>query len=72
LRQLILQDVASFAALAKTESDCPSANRQGDLGFFARGKMTPAFEAAAFALGIGELSDIIQTESGFHLILRTA
>jgi peptidyl-prolyl cis-trans isomerase D len=58
-----------FAALAKQHSDDPaSAVKGGDLGFFGRGEMTPAFEAAAFALQPGEVSDIVETPFGFHVI----
>jgi peptidyl-prolyl cis-trans isomerase NIMA-interacting 1 len=58
--------------LAKTESDCSSAKHGGDLGFFGRGQMQRAFEEAAFALNVGQMSGIIDTDSGLHLILRTA
>ena len=64
------QPGADFAALAKANSDDPgSAARGGDLGFLARGKMAPAFEAAAFALKQpGDLSDVVKTEFGYHVI----
>lgn len=61
---------ATFEELAKTESDCSSAKRGGDLGFFGRKKMQPPFENASFALEVGELSGIVVTSSGFHVILR--
>jgi len=61
---------ATFEELAKTESDCSSAKRGGDVGFFGRKKMQPNFEKASFALNIGELSDIVDTSSGVHVILR--
>ena len=61
---------ATFEELARTESDCSSAKRGGDLGFFGRRKMQPAFEHASFALKIGELSDVVETSSGVHAILR--
>ncbi|ONH66861.1 Peptidyl-prolyl cis-trans isomerase pin1 [Cyberlindnera fabianii] len=68
----IQQGEATLQEIAQTESDCSSAKRGGDLGEFGRGQMQPPFEEAAFGLKIGEISDIIETDSGVHLILRTA
>src|SRR3989442_7939338 len=60
---------ADFAALAKESSeDAGSAADGGDLGLFPRGRMTPAFEEAAFALQGGGLSDVVETPFGFHVI----
>lgn len=53
-------------------SDCSSAKRGGDLGLFGRGAMQKPFEDAAFALKVGELSQIVDTDSGVHIIMRTA
>ncbi|KAG7389314.1 hypothetical protein PHYPSEUDO_010649 [Phytophthora pseudosyringae] len=61
-----------FEEIAKEESDCSSAKRGGDLGPFTRGKMTPSFEKAAFALQVGDLSDLVESDSGVHVILRIA
>lgn len=63
-------DGADFAKLAKEFSDDPgSAARGGDLGVFGRGKMVPAFDAAAFALTeAGQVSDLVETQFGFHVI----
>lgn len=61
---------ATFEELARTESDCSSAKRGGDLGFFGPKKMQPEFEKASFALKIGELSGIVETSSGVHVLLR--
>lgn len=60
-----------MAQLAQKYSDCSSAKRGGDLGPFGRGAMQKPFEDATFALNVGELSDIIETDSGLHLIERT-
>ena len=59
---------ADFETLAQTYSDCPSAAQGGDLGYFSRGQMVPEFEEAAFALEIGEVSEPVLTEFGYHLI----
>jgi peptidyl-prolyl cis-trans isomerase C len=66
-----IKDGADFAELAKANSDCPSAPKGGDLGFFPRGKTTPEFEKVAFALKIGEVSGIVETEYGYHIIKAT-
>lgn len=62
---------AEFAAVAAQHSDCPSSARGGDLGPFGRGMMVPEFETAAFALEPGSVSDVVETDFGYHLILRT-
>lgn len=62
----------SFAELASKYSDCSSAKKGGDLGAFGRGAMQKPFEDAAFSLKIGELSEPVWTDSGVHIILRTA
>ncbi|XP_013189176.1 putative peptidyl-prolyl cis-trans isomerase dodo [Amyelois transitella] len=71
-RQKIVNKEATFGELAKLYSDCSSASRDGDLGFFKRGQMQKPFEDAAFRLRIGQLSQIVETDSGCHIILRTA
>ena len=59
---------ADFAKLAQTYSDDASKGRGGDLGFFPKGQMVPAFEAAAFALAPNQVSDIVESPFGYHVI----
>jgi len=61
-----------FAALAGENSDCSSHSNGGDLGLFGKGQMQKPFEQAAFGTAVGEMSGVVETESGLHLILRTA
>jgi NIMA-interacting peptidyl-prolyl cis-trans isomerase 1 len=61
----------TFEEIARVSSDCGSAQSGGDLGLFGRGAMQKPFEDASFALAVGELSGIVSTDSGVHVILRT-
>ena len=71
-RRRVVAGEVDLGTLASTESDCSSAKKKGDLGFFGRKQMQAAFEEASFALQVGELSEPVVTDSGVHLILRTA
>ncbi len=59
-----------FGAIAQEVSLCPSKKRGGDLGTFSRAKMVREFEQAAFALQRGQVSPIVKTQFGYHIIKR--
>lgn len=72
LRHDIVSGKVKFEDVASLYSDCGSAKRGGDLGSFGKGQMQKPFEEATYALKIGEISDIVDSDSGAHIILRTA
>ena len=61
-----------FAELAKQHSQCPSSAKGGNLGYFPRGSMVPEFENAAFDLRVGEVSEPVKTDFGYHIIKLNA
>lgn len=68
--QQLRDNPSIFAQIATQYSECSSCQRGGDLGFFERGQMQKPFEDVSFKLKVGEISNIVETDSGYHLILR--
>jgi peptidyl-prolyl cis-trans isomerase C len=66
-----LKTGGNFESLAREFSTCPSKSQGGDLGWFGTGKMVPAFENAVKRTGLGSLTDVVQTQFGYHLIKVT-
>ncbi len=62
---------SDFSTEAATHSDCPSGKQAGgSLGWFSRGMMVKEFDEAAFSMKVGELSDIVKTQFGYHVIYK--
>jgi parvulin-like peptidyl-prolyl isomerase len=59
-----------FAEEAKKNSDCPSGAEGGSLGWFGRGMMVPEFDKAAFEMKKGEISEVVATQFGYHIIYK--
>lgn len=68
IRSRILAGEISFEDAAKENSSCPSKEDGGDLGYFEHGQMVKEFDEAAFAAAIGEVTEPVKTQFGFHLI----
>jgi peptidyl-prolyl cis-trans isomerase C len=62
---------ADFAALAQANSDCPSSEQGGDLDFFEKERMVPEFSAAAYSMNVGDVSGVVETQFGYHVIKVT-
>ena len=62
---------ADFAALARKYSEDGSAQQGGDLNYFSHGQMVPQFDSAAFGLKVGQISGVVETEFGYHIIKVT-
>jgi len=66
-----IKEGEDFGAVARKMSKCPSGQNGGDLGEFGHGQMVKPFEDASFGLEVGQLSEPVQTQFGYHLIQRT-
>ena len=71
LRLQVMAPGADFGAVAREHSDCPSKSAGGELGTFGRGMMEKKFDDAVFGLKVGEISQVVETPMGFHIILRS-
>jgi len=71
IKNLIEKGDKDFDLAAAEFSLCPSGARGGDLGFFGKGMMVKEFEDAAFSLEKGKISEPVQTQFGYHLIMVT-
>ncbi len=68
LRNQLNDGLIEFEQTAKDKSICPSAEQGGDLGYIMRGQMVPEFEEVAFSLEKGQLSNVVKTEYGYHIL----
>ena len=66
-----VRDGKSFSDEAAAHSMCPSGQDGGSLGWFGRGMMVPEFDNAVFAMNVGDISDVIETQFGYHIIQKT-
>ena len=70
IRERIVSGKSDFAAEAKEHSDCPSGAEGGSLGWFGRGMMVPEFDKVAFEMKKGEVSGVVSTQFGYHIIYK--
>lgn len=70
IRERIVSGGADFAEEAKKNSDCPSGQECGSLGWFGRGMMVPEFDKVAFEMKKGEVSGVVSTQFGYHIIYK--
>jgi len=71
IRERIVAGAKTFESEAAEHSTCPSGKEGGSLGWFGRGMMVPEFDSEAFAMDIGDISGIIETQFGYHIIKKT-
>jgi parvulin-like peptidyl-prolyl isomerase len=71
IRERIASGEKTFESEAAEHSTCPSGKEGGSLGWFGRGMMVPEFDSEVFAMALGEISGIIETQFGYHIIKKT-
>jgi peptidyl-prolyl cis-trans isomerase C len=71
IRERIVSGAKTFESEAAEHSTCPSGKEGGSLGWFGRGMMVPEFDSEAFAMDVGDISGIIETQFGYHIIKKT-
>lgn len=67
----IIRHGASFASIARSESEGPTADRGGEMGYFKAGKLAPALQEKLFRMAVAEVSDVIRTKQGFAIFQVT-
>ena len=63
-----ISKLKEFEKYARKKSDCPSSQKSGDLGWFRRGQMVPAFDEVVWSLPLNQVSTPVKTQFGYHLI----
>lgn len=71
IKARVVAGETTFAQEAERNSECPSGKEGGSLGWFGKGMMVPEFDAAVFSMQVGAISDLIETQFGYHLIYKT-
>jgi len=72
IEEKLLRKPHQFDALAQRYSECPTAMREGRIGFVRRGQLFPQLDEALFRLRAGELSSVVESDMGFHVLLCKA
>ncbi|MGN1360280.1 MAG: peptidylprolyl isomerase [Kiritimatiellia bacterium] len=71
IKERVASGKSTFSEEAERHSECPSGKEGGSLGWFGRGMMVPEFDKAVFDMEVGAISDLVETQFGYHLIYKT-